>query len=672
MEARHVGFGLVGRSGSSGSSERSRRNRPAVAVETLEGRALMTGVVANVTTLPATIQAGPMVAASDNSLWFVENNGSPTTSIARIDSFGAKTEVSLPASMLPGTVAGIAADKTGDVWFSVQTPNQSPGYNYRGAVGEITPDGKVHTFQFPSFDDIPGAAAMGGDGNFYVAFSNVQNGPGVARFLPNGNVTEVMVKGATSVTSPTAGPDGNIWFVDGNKIGKVSTLGNVTIYDIPVSQGASSVDLSKAQLTAGGDGNLWFINSGALNQITPSGDVRSVTTPAGQLTSLGESSDGNLWYALQPAAGGPLSNLPGPVVARLSVTGVTTILPDRAGTSSTPVNDIATAPDGSIWFNVGNQSFDRISPSVTLPILTQKPLPLIVMNTNSQFTGAITTFTSNVLGTTAASFTASINWGDGHVSAGSVVANSSGGFDVLGSNYFTGAGGAIETASITVTGPNNAQTVMKNSVFLTTTTNVGPWTPFPGGTTTPTTPITTPPVTTTPVVTTPVVTTPVVTTPVVSTPVVTTPVVTPPTTPVVTTPVVTTPVVAPPVASTPVVTTPVVIAPTTPSSPTPASSSTTPVTTTTPTTTTTTPVVVTSPSGNTTTTVGSTSPGVTVNVNVTPTVNTGTTTTTTTTGPHWVRGPRGKWVLVHGGATVRNVGAAHPKAPHYKAPRHHR
>ena len=118
MDARHVGFGLGGRSGSSASSERSRRIRPAVAVETLEGRALMTGVVANVTTLPATIQAGPMVSASDNSLWFVENNGSATTSLARLDSSGAKTEIVLPSSMQPGTVAGIAADKTGDVWFS--------------------------------------------------------------------------------------------------------------------------------------------------------------------------------------------------------------------------------------------------------------------------------------------------------------------------------------------------------------------------------------------------------------------------------------------------------------------------------------------------------------------------------------------------------------------------
>ncbi len=649
MDARHVGFGLGGRSASFRSTERSRRHRPAVAVETLEGRALLSGVVANVTTLPATVQAGPMVAASDNSLWFVQNNGTPTASLARLDVSGTKTDVALPSSMEPATIAGIAADKSGDVWFSVQTPNQGVGYSYRGKVGEVTPNGTVKEFLFPSYDDTPGAATMGPDGNLWVAFTNVQNGAGVARFVPNGNVTEVMVKGATSVSSLTSGPDGNLWFVDSNKIGKVSTAGNVTEYNV----GSSGVDLSNAHLTAGGDGNLWFLNSGSLNSITPSGNVRSFTTPAGQLTSLSQSPDGNLWYTLQPAANGPLSNKPGPVVARLSPQGVTTILPDRAGDATANVTSISPAPDGSIWFNEGNRTIGRISPAVTLPNVSQSQIPLILTSGNPNFSGTILAFTSNLLGTTASSFQVGIDWGDGHISAGSVIANASGGFDVVGSNTFNAPPGAIETATVVINGPDSTQSVLKNSVFITQGPGGGPWTTFPSGSTGTPAPVTPAPKPTPTPVTTP---TPVVATPApVTTP---TPVATPTPTPVVTTP------------------TPTLSAPTPASSPTSTTATPSPTSSTATTTTTSTPAANSTPANSTTTT-SSTSPGVTVNVSVNPTLNSNTGTTATpvaaTAGPHWVRGPRGRWVLVHGGATVQNVGASHPKAHGvHKVARHHR
>ena len=648
MDARHVGFGLGGRSGSCWTSERSRRNRPAVAVETLEGRALLSGVVANVTTLPATVHAGPMVAASDNSLWFVENNGSLHTTVAKLNASGTKTETMLPSWLEPGTVEGMGADKAGDVWFSVQTPYQgSGGYNYRGKVGEITPDGTIHEFQFPSYDDIPGSSSMGPDGNFWVAFNNVQNGPGIARFVPNGNVTEFMVTGASSVNSLTSGPDGSLWFVDGNKIGKMSTQGTVAEFVIPASPGKSSVDLSNAQLSAGGDGNVWFINAGALNQITPLGNVKAVATPNGQLTSLSAAGNGNLWYSLIPAANGPLSDRPGPVVARLSSQGVTTILPDRAGDTAIPVTDITPAPDGAIWFNEGNVTLARISSAVTLPILNQTTKPMSNTDPYQVFTGAIASFSSNLLNSKASDFTSSIDWGDGHVSAGSIVPNVSGGFDVVGSNAFSAPINAIEKATIVVTGPNSTQAVINGSVQIIApppTNSGGTWTKFP---TVPTT---------TPVVTTPVViATPVVTTPVVSTPLA---VVTP-------TPAVTTPVVV----ATPVVTTPALLTPAS----TPASTATT---------TTTNPII--APSTTTTTTPSSsttsspipgtaTNPNLTVNVNVNPTLNANNVVATpSTSATHWVRGPRGRWILVQNGTTIRNIGAAHPKAPvHHPKPRHH-
>jgi hypothetical protein len=55
------------------------------------------------------------------------------------------------------------------------------------------------------------------------------------------------------------------------------------------------------------------------------------------------------------------------------------------------------------------------------------------------FTGTVATFTSNNSAATPANFTATINWGDGTTSAGAVVVDANGGFDVQGTHTYTTA-----------------------------------------------------------------------------------------------------------------------------------------------------------------------------------------------------------------------------------------
>lgn len=50
----------------------------------------------------------------------------------------------------------------------------------------------------------------------------------------------------------TAGPDGNLWFTEGNKIGRMTPTGTIT--EFPNGAGA---------ITAGPDGNLWFAETNA-------------------------------------------------------------------------------------------------------------------------------------------------------------------------------------------------------------------------------------------------------------------------------------------------------------------------------------------------------------------------------------------------------------------------
>jgi hypothetical protein len=59
---------------------------------------------------------------------------------------------------------------------------------------------------------------------------------------------------------------------------------------------------------------------------------------------------------------------------------------------------------------------------------------------NTPFTGTVATFTSQTAGAAAGDFTASIDWGDGTTSTGTVTADPNGGFDVTGTHTYTSTG----------------------------------------------------------------------------------------------------------------------------------------------------------------------------------------------------------------------------------------
>jgi len=94
----------------------------------------------------------------------------------------------------------------------------------------------------------------------------VKNPPGpnaIGKMTPEGKLTvyQIPTKGSRAL-GITAGPDGNIWFVeeDGNKVGKISTSGHISEYPIPTSG-------SRPQgITACPDGTVWFTEF-AVNKI---------------------------------------------------------------------------------------------------------------------------------------------------------------------------------------------------------------------------------------------------------------------------------------------------------------------------------------------------------------------------------------------------------------------
>jgi len=133
------------------------------------------------------------------------------------------------------------------------------------------------------------------DRNIYVA-EQLQDGYGIARVTPLGQVTDFALPGADSIQSMTTGSDNAIWMVRSDMVGnsvvaRMDTSGNYTEYK-------NTVGSPLAAITRGSDKNLWC-----------GGDVR-VSVVDGTMTFFANNmdivmtlgSDGLLWFVDTHAA----------------------------------------------------------------------------------------------------------------------------------------------------------------------------------------------------------------------------------------------------------------------------------------------------------------------------------------------------------------------------------
>jgi hypothetical protein len=75
--------------------------------------------------------------------------------------------------------------------------------------------------------------------------------------------------------------------------------------------------------------------------------------------------------------------------------------------------------------------------------------PVLTATAGAPFNGVIATFSDLDPSGVAANFTATIDWGDGHISPGAISSNANGGFNVSGSNTYAGGGRFPVTVNIT-------------------------------------------------------------------------------------------------------------------------------------------------------------------------------------------------------------------------------
>ncbi len=156
----------------------------------------------------------------------------------------------------------------------------------------------------------------------------------VARLAAQPTIVEYTIP--TSASGPggiTAGPDGNLWFVEtaANKIGKITTAGSISEYSIPTA------DSGPTAITQGADGNLWFIESSTTNigRITTSGTITEFSHPnLNQAAGITLGPDGNVWFSY------------GSGVGKITPVGAITLYPVSFGFPG----GIVTGPDGNLWF----------------------------------------------------------------------------------------------------------------------------------------------------------------------------------------------------------------------------------------------------------------------------------------------------------------------------------
>jgi streptogramin lyase len=234
-----------------------------------------------------------------------------------------------------------------DTWDICVGPDGALWFNEPMAlkIGRITTDGTITEFPTPA-----GAygVASGPDGNIWFAA-----GPRVGRMTTAGQVTMFPIQDPTdqaAAYSIVAGSDGNLWFTDlSGRIGRVTPTGSFTFFPLP---GPNPVPYLGGPygITRGADGNVWYAGygTGSVGKVTPDGTNTDYPVPGSFPFAITSGPDGALWFST-----GPMK------IGRITTAGdVQTV----GNTTAIDPSGFAAGSDGNIWFSEGNR-ISRITPT---------------------------------------------------------------------------------------------------------------------------------------------------------------------------------------------------------------------------------------------------------------------------------------------------------------------
>ena len=411
-------------------SKRARFDSVVKVIELLEQRQLLSAVTA----FPIPGQSADgfswngsahITTGPDGNLWFTDSGNNQ---IDRVTPQGQITQFTLPGTDDPSP-DGIVSGPDGNLWFTESGVDR---------IGRITPGGTITEFETPTADSNPTGIAVGSDGNLWFVESGTND---IGKITTAGKITEYPTTNLdlSSTDNMMKGSDGDVWFIaadsDGNsEIARVTIAGKVTAFPLSASPN---------DLTIGPDGNVWLASSGEIDKVSADGTVQSFTIPTGDdASAITTGPDGALWFALDG------NNQIGRMTTAGTFSEYSLPEPGTTDGSTVSIGALTTGPDGNLWFT------DDSTPQVGLinfsgQLLAGGDAATVTAGTTSSAT--LASFT-DFSGGAATDYTATVTWSDNTTSAGTITANSSGGFDISASRDWTLSD---DSATVTITDTRN-------------------------------------------------------------------------------------------------------------------------------------------------------------------------------------------------------------------------
>ena len=387
---------------------------------------------------------GAITAGADGNLWFTTDH----QVMGRITTAGAITEY--PMRGCNG--AGVTTGPGGNLWYGESCAR----------VGEMSTAG-VDGSQYPLRDQQPNYGgqdiATGSDGNlWYLEDGGDPTADIVARVTPGGGITKFTV----STTGPlhiAAGPDGALWFTDGgsNSVAQLTTHGSVTKYPLPASQTIPGA-ITEGPFTDAD--SMWVAIYGhdlaRVGVPTPPGFAATEGSARSGAVGTFADADGNTVATAYTATiqWGDGSSSAGAVAGSnpFTVSGFHTYKEEGSYSVSTAVKD----SDGASY---------SVATTATVADAHLSATGSTVQLSGSSYSGVLASFADADPARKARDYAATIDWGDGKVTKGSVASTTGGAFTVSGSHTYVhnfsypisvvvqDAGGSVGGAAATVVGP---------------------------------------------------------------------------------------------------------------------------------------------------------------------------------------------------------------------------
>jgi streptogramin lyase len=400
------------------------------------GRITPGGTITEFTTPTADSNPTGIAVGSDGNLWFAESG---TSDIGRITPAGVITEFPTTNLDLSSTDTMVKGPG-GDVWF---VAFDSDGND---EIARVNTAGKVTTYAVNSY---PSDLTVGPDGNLYIAASGE-----IDRVDAAGAVTAFTIPDGSDAYAIITGPDGALWFgLDGsNQLGRMTMGGTFSEFSIPEPGATDGSTVSIGALTTGPDNNLWFADDETpqvgfvdlTNALLASGASPTVTA--------GSTSTETLASFVDFAGGGAASDYTATITWPDGSTSPGTIAANGTGGFDVSVSRDWSLNDYSATVTITDTRNTARTATASSYITVNPPhatgTGINVTSTAGQlFSGTVASFTGVALNSLS-SYSATIDWGDGQVSDGTLTANSSGGVDVSGSTRYPAAGTYTVTVSL--------------------------------------------------------------------------------------------------------------------------------------------------------------------------------------------------------------------------------